>query len=55
MTLENGDHWLLLGPIVFIKQRDSHNCGSNSTLNIVSVFGAIPEDTVVEMLKRSET
>jgi hypothetical protein len=53
MTFENGDEWLLFGPVTFIKQ-GPYDCGPNAILKLMSVFGAIPPDTVVEMLKGSD-
>jgi hypothetical protein len=50
LPLEDGSFWWLVGPIVFVKQDDSHSCGPIAILKIVSVFGAIPIGTILDVL-----
>jgi hypothetical protein len=48
-------HWqCVVGPIVFVKQYDSHSCGPIATLKIMSLFGAIPTGTMPEVLEASD-
>jgi hypothetical protein len=54
LTNDNGDRWKLCGPKVFIKQKDSFNCGPNAILKIMSVFSPISHETPIERLDSGE-
>ena len=41
---QNNNKWSIIGPTVFIKQRDGNSHGPMACLKLMDVFGLIPED-----------
>jgi hypothetical protein len=51
---DDGDGWNLIGPSVFVQQKDDHSCGPIASLFVMHAFGRLSPDVVIKDLTPDE-